>query len=221
MTDEFMAAYPTTVNAELAARYGVSVVTILKWARRLGLKKSPEHWAAAQRQRMLGRKRSEATRAKLSAKAKGRVITEETKAKILQTKLKNGTTPKGEKHYKWKGGRPWQRFKELRYVAWREAVLKRDDYVCQKCRRRCRKYERGLAAHHVKSYAAHPALRYEVSNGLTLCRSCHLHLHGRAPKPRPLIECACGCGSMIEATDRYGRARSYVNHHHRRGQPGK
>ena len=219
MTDEFIAAYPATPNAELAASYGVSTVTILRWARRLGLRKTPEHWAMAQRQRMLGRRRSEATRAKLSARAKGRVISEETKAKILQTKLRNGTLPKGEKHYKWKGGRPWQRFKEPRYIAWREAVLERDDYVCQSCRRQCRKHERGLAAHHVKPYAAYPSLRYDVANGLTLCRSCHLQLHGRAPKPQALIDCACGCGAMLEPSDRYGRARRYVNHHHRRKQP--
>src|ERR1700755_1070206 len=188
MADEFSAAYPTTSNAELAERYGFSTATILRWARGLGLRKSPEHWAAAQRRRMLGRKRSEATRAKLSANAKGRVISEETKAKILQTKLRNGTLPKVEKHYKWKGGRPWRRFKEPRYVAWRDALLERDNYVFQDCGRQCRKYERGLAAHHVKPYAAYPALRYEVSNGLTLCRSCHLRLHGRAPKARTLIE---------------------------------
>ena len=221
MTDEFIAAYPTTANAELAARYGVSTVTILKWARRLGLRKTPEHWSQAQRRRMLGRKRPEATRAKLSALAKGRIISEETRAKILQTKIKNGTLPKGEKHYKWKGGRPWERFKEPRYVAWRNAVLERDGYVCQNCRRRCRKHERGLAAHHVKPYALHPSLRYDVSNGLTLCRSCHLQLHGRAPKPQALIECACGCGTMIEPSDRYGRARQYVNHHHRRKQASR
>ena len=57
MTDEFIAAYPTTTNAELGARYGVSTVTILKWARRLGLRKTREHWSQAQRQRMLGRAR--------------------------------------------------------------------------------------------------------------------------------------------------------------------
>lgn len=170
---------------------------------------------------MLGRKRSEATRAKLRAQAKGRVISEETKAKILQTKLRNGTLPKGAKHYKWKGGRPWERFKEQRYVVWRNAVLERDGYVCQYCRRECRKHERGLAAHHVKPYALYPSLRYDVANGLTLCRLCHLQPHWRAPKPRALIECACGCGTPLEPSDRYGRARLYVNHHHRRKQPSR
>jgi hypothetical protein len=218
MTDEFIAAYPTTGNAELAVRHGVSIPTILRWARRLGLRKTSEHWATAQRQRMLGRRRTEATRAKLSSQAKGRTLSEETKAKILQTKLRNGTLPKGEKHYKWKGGRAWQRFTEPRYIAWRAAVLERDDYTCQHCQRKCHKHERGLAAHHVKPYATHAALRYDLSNGLTLCRACHLQLHGRVPKPQVLITCACGCGMMLEPFDCYGRERRYLNHHHRRKQ---
>lgn len=216
MDKEFIAAYPTTSNTILAARYSVSLVTILRWARRFGLRKTAEHWSAAQRERMLGRKRSEDTRAKLSAKAKGRTLSPETKAKILQTKIKNDTLPKGERHYKWKGGRSWQRFKEPRYIAWRTAVLERDNYTCQRCRRKCQKYERGLAAHHVKPFATHPLLRYEISNGLTLCRTCHLRLHGREPQSRALIPCACGCGAMIESIDRYGRERRYINHHHRR-----
>src|SRR4051812_13218660 len=114
MNEEFAAAYPTTDNASLAARHGVSIVTILRWARHLGLRKTPEHWATAQRQRMVGRKLSELTRAKISAQARGRVMTQESRDKILQTKLDNGTLPKGETHYKWKGGQPWRRFKEPR-----------------------------------------------------------------------------------------------------------
>jgi 5-methylcytosine-specific restriction endonuclease McrA len=177
MDADFIATYPTTDNATLAARYGVSPVTILKWARRLGLRKTPEHWAEAQRRRMLGRRLSAETRAKISAKAVGRAVSAETKAKILQTKLRNGTPPKGEKHYKWRGGQTWQRFKDPRYISWRSSVLERDGYTCRQCRRRCKKYERGLAAHHVEPYATRPELRFEVSNGVTLCRTCHLTLH--------------------------------------------
>jgi HNH endonuclease len=216
MDDDFIAAYPTTDNASLAARYGVSPVTILKCARRFGLRKTPAHWAEAQRQRMLGRKRSAETRAKISAKAIGRTISAETKAKILRTKLINGTLPKGARHYKWKGGRPWQRFKDPRYIAWRVAVLERDNYTCQRCQRRCRKYERGLAAHHVEPYATRPELRFKVNNGVTLCRNCHLSLHGRMPRPKDPRPCACGCGTMIEPSDCYGRPHQFVNHHHRR-----
>jgi hypothetical protein len=216
MDDDFIAAYPATDNASLAARYGVSPVTILKWARRLGLRKTPAHRAEAQRRRMLGRRLSAETRAKIGAKATGRALSAETKAKILQTKLRNGTLPKGERHYKWKGGQTWRRFKDPRYISWRSSVLERDDYTCRHCRRRCKKYERVLAAHHVQPYATRPELRFEVSNGITLCRACHLTLHRRAPKPKKPVPCACGCGTTIEPFDCYGRPRRFVNHHHRR-----
>jgi hypothetical protein len=217
MDAEFVTAYLTTPNAELAARYGVSVVTVLKWAQRAGVRKSPERLAAAQRERTLGRTHSPETRSKIAAAAKGRTVTAEAKAKSLQTKQKRGTLLKGDKHPNWKGGRPWKRFADPRYLAWRTSVLARDSYVCQKCGRRCKKYERGLAAHHVKAYASHPDLRYEVSNGVTLCRNCHLGLHGRAPKPATPVPCACGCGTMIQPDDAYGRPRRYVNYHGKRG----
>jgi hypothetical protein len=216
MTDEFIAAYPTTPNVALAARYGVAVVTILRWARQAGIRKSPEHWAAAQRQRMKGRILSAETRAKISARAKGRIMTAEAKAKSLQTKREHGTLLKGDKHPNWRGGRPWERFADPRYLMWRTAVLERDGYVCQDCGRQCKKYEKGLAAHHLKEYAKHPELRFDVSNGVTLCRQCHMTRHGKAPVLKDPIPCACGCGTMIAPVDRYDRPRRFVNHHSRR-----
>lgn len=126
--------------------------------------------------------------------------------------------PGGEKHYNWKGGKPWRRFNDPRYRAWRTAVLERDDYTCQDCKRRCKKYEKGLAAHHIRPYKEHEELRYDVSNGITLCKQCHLTRHGKPPIPREPVPCACGCGTLIVPVDPYGRPRRYVNHHARRGQ---
>jgi hypothetical protein len=217
--DEFISLYPATSNTALAARFGVHKQTIQRWASRLGLRKDLEYRRNIQRLNSTGRALSPESRAKIAAAAKGRKMSEQTKAKILQTKRERGTLAKGERHYKWKGGKPWARFKEPRYVEWRNAVLARDNYVCRHCGRKCRKYERGLAAHHVKEYATHPDLRYDVSNGITLCRQCHLSLHGRAPAPRPQVPCGCGCGTLINPFDVYGRPRRYVNHHARRGQP--
>jgi 5-methylcytosine-specific restriction endonuclease McrA len=171
-----------------------------------------------QRERALNRQLSEASRAKIAAKAKGRKVSEATKAKQLQTRLRNGTILGGERHPNWKGGRPWKRFAEPRYLAWRTAVLERDGYICQQCGRRCKKYERGLAAHHIKPYADYPDLRYEVSNGLTLCRRCHISLHGKPLSPKDPIPCACGCGTLIAPFDQYGRPRRYVNSHGARGR---
>jgi len=52
---------------------------------------------------------------------------------------------------------------------WRKAVFARDNYTCQNCGAKgCR-----IQAHHIKAYKAHPELRHNLSNGLTLCIPCH------------------------------------------------
>ena len=60
------------------------------------------------------------------------------------------------------------------YKKWRIAVIKRDNYTCQKCGKR------GgiLQAHHVKPYKDFPELRHSVDNGITLCLQCHSDEHG-------------------------------------------
>lgn len=52
---------------------------------------------------------------------------------------------------------------------WRKAVFARDNYTCQVCQ------VRGtyLEADHIKPWAYFPDLRFELSNGRTLCRKCH------------------------------------------------
>jgi len=144
----------------------------------------------------------------------------EYRAQLLREKRVAGKMQpaRGPAHYNWKGGRTWERFRDPRYLDWRKAVLERDGYKCQQCGRRCKKYERGLAAHHVRSWADAPELRFNLTNGVTLCRECHMALHGLGPKEVPLIPCACGCGSLIRAEDPYGRPRRFVNHHHSRGR---
>ncbi len=57
-----------------------------------------------------------------------------------------------------------------RYRAWRQAVFVRDDFTCQDCG------TRGgvLNADHIHPFALFPELRFNVENGRTLCRECHL-----------------------------------------------
>lgn len=58
---------------------------------------------------------------------------------------------------------------DFRYTDWRNAVFNRDNYTCQDCQQ----HGGQLEAHHLKSWAKFPELRYELSNGQTLCKTCH------------------------------------------------
>lgn len=59
------------------------------------------------------------------------------------------------------------------YAEWRKKVFERDEYTCQVCG----KVGGKLNAHHIREYARYPYLRYEVSNGITLCEKCHKKVH--------------------------------------------
>ena len=65
--------------------------------------------------------------------------------------------------------------KTKEYRNWRNSVLKRDSFTCQKCQ--CK--EKDLHAHHLKEFAKYKELRFEVDNGITLCVDCHRSVHRR------------------------------------------
>jgi 5-methylcytosine-specific restriction endonuclease McrA len=79
---------------------------------------------------------------------------------------------------------PNERSNYHQYYIWRRAVLLRDKRTCQ----RCGSKKGWIEAHHIKAWEAYPRLRFEVSNGITLCRRCHMHTDGRA-KCMILIPC--------------------------------
>lgn len=81
---------------------------------------------------------------------------------------KHGFRFQGETHPNYK---PDSRRKNRRgkHGAWARAVISRDHATCQ----RCGVTGVELHAHHIKSFAEFPALRWELSNGLTLCHHCH------------------------------------------------
>lgn len=62
----------------------------------------------------------------------------------------------------------------IEYRLWRESVFKRDNWTCQWCGVRSGNGKKViLHADHIKPFAYFPDLRLELSNGRTLCRSCH------------------------------------------------
>lgn len=79
----------------------------------------------------------------------------------------------GEKNPNWKGGvtREAERIrKSIAYKEWRTAVYQRDNYTCTLCGE---SKSGQLNADHIKPFAYFPELRFDISNGRTLCVDCH------------------------------------------------
>ena len=105
---------------------------------------------------------------------------ENVKLKISESLKKSPLKQSKEKHHGWKGGvTPKQRLirDSVVYTTWREAIFKKNDYTCLKCK------EKGgrLNAHHITNFASifekEDAILYDLKNGITFCRKCHNLFH--------------------------------------------
>src|SRR5258708_2347766 len=136
------------------------------------------------------KKHSEKTKEKLIQINTGKKYPLETRLKISQSLVGNqrakgnkysltieqrrhlSESKKGDKSPFWKGGISSINAlirNSFEYKNCRRTVFERDDYTCQECG------QKGgtLNAHHIKQFAYSPELRFELSNGLSLCLDCH------------------------------------------------
>ena len=110
----------------------------------------------------------------------------------------------GKNHPMWKDGKSLERNRardssELKN--WRKIVFKRDNYTCQHCGEK-----RYLHAHHIKQYSDYPELRFEESNGLTLCVICHGKVHGKDLTKKLTKYCKI-CESTIDRRSKHSICR--------------
>lgn len=85
----------------------------------------------------------------------------------------------GETSPVWKGGKSTQKLRGRlgdALTKWRKSVYQRDNYTCQ----HCGQYQGVIHAHHLQALAEYPELALVVTNGITLCVSCHEVVHRRA-----------------------------------------
>lgn len=79
----------------------------------------------------------------------------------------------GENNPAWRGGVTRTRGDRWskEYRRWRNAVLRRDNHICIWCG--ATRETAVIQVDHIKSWSKYPELRFEISNGRTLCWDCH------------------------------------------------
>lgn len=89
------------------------------------------------------------------------------KTGIANPRYVDGSSPERQRRYSQADGREFIK-----------AVYKRDDYRCVKCSAP-KAGPKTLHAHHILPWAGNPDLRFDLSNTVTLCRTCHHWVHSR------------------------------------------
>lgn len=67
-------------------------------------------------------------------------------------------------------------YKSKRWKRKRLAILKRDKYICQECKK-YGKIKEAVTVHHIKHVDTHPELAYIDNNLESLCQGCHNKKH--------------------------------------------
>jgi len=94
----------------------------------------------------------------------------------IKTRKKMSIVHSGDKSHFWKGGITKINYlirNSVEYDIWRTSVFERDNYICQECKQ----VGGNLEAHHIKLFSKYIKLRFDINNGITLCKKCHKLKH--------------------------------------------
>jgi len=174
---------------------GVSDCTICNWMKKFGIKArslSEAHGGiqAGMQNPNYGKLMSDEQKEKIRKTKQGSKHTLETRKKMSESQKgayqEGRRSPvwlgkTGDRCPAWKGGRTSEQIiirMSLKYKEWRKAVFERDDYTCQGCGSRNGNGKAiKLHAHHILPFSENPDSRFDIDNGLTLCKSCHKGRH--------------------------------------------
>lgn len=94
-------------------------------------------------------------------------------------KIKMSAIQQGIEVYNWNGFATTEKTrsrKSIELKEWRIKCFERDNYTCQMCGKK----GGTLHCHHIKTFSKHPSLRFDISNGITLCSEpCHKKTIGK------------------------------------------
>ena len=115
---------------------------------------------------------------RLSEKSKRSIAIGATgRPKSLEHRQKMSEVRRGSNSPFWRGGITEKNYSErvsimnsLKYKLWRKSVFERDNYLCVIGGK---EHGSKLQADHIKRFSDYPQLRFELSNGRTLCINCH------------------------------------------------
>lgn len=122
---------------------------------------------------------------KMSLLMTNREVSIETRKKISIF----NTTLTGEKARRWIKDRSKlvkrQERNDVAYKDWRRQVWLRDSFKCKIANPNC---EGRIEAHHILSWRYYPELRYQVNNGITLCRAHHPRVRAEEKRLIPTFQ---------------------------------
>lgn len=124
----------------------------------------------------LGKQKSPESKIKMSKSKLGHPVSKETGKKISLSKMgKKRPDMTGKNNWNWIEDRSLlqksnRNGKDFACSEWRMLVYKRDGFKCKMNNKDCCKE---IEAHHILPWRDYPELRYDVNNGITLCRFHH------------------------------------------------